>query len=82
MAPRPHGYSGKRTLAYGATKLFSELSSDLKEFSASFSPSTFKFFLSSLKSKLRNLSLSRLSSAEHLEDLLRSICRYSLQLFS
>ena len=33
--PFPHGNSGKRTLAYSATKLFNDLSSDLKEFSIS-----------------------------------------------
>ena len=61
--PYPHGNSGKRTLAYSATKLFNELSSDLREFSTSSSPPTFKFIPSSHKSKLRNLFLLRLSSA-------------------
>ena len=41
--PYPHGNSGKRTLAYSATKFLNELSSDLKEFSTSSSPPTFKF---------------------------------------
>ena len=76
--PCPHSNSGKRTLAYSATKLFNDLSSDLKEFSISSSPLIFKFLPSSLKSKLRSLFLSRLSSAEHLEDLLYSTCRYSI----
>ena len=76
--PCPHSNSGKRTLAYSATKLFNDLSSDLKEFSISSSPLIFKFLPSSLKSKLRSLFLSRLSSAEHLEDLLCSTCRYSV----
>ena len=67
----PQGNSGKRTLAYSATKLF-------KEFFTSSSPPTFKFLPSFLKSNLRNLFLSRLSSAEHLEDLLCSICCYSI----
>ena len=40
--PYPHGSSGKRTLAYSATKILNELRSDLKEFSTS-SPPTFKF---------------------------------------
>ena len=31
--PCPHSNSGKRTLAYGATKLFNDLSSDQKKFS-------------------------------------------------
>ena len=61
-----------------ATKLFNDLSSDLKEFSISSSPLIFKFLPSSLKSKLRSLFFSRLSSAEHLEDLLCSTCRYSI----
>ena len=65
--PCPHSNSGKRTLAYTATKLFNDLSSDLKEFSISSSPLIFKFLPSYLKSKLRGLFLSRLSSAEHLE---------------
>ena len=76
--PCPHSNSGKRTLAYTATKLFNDLSSDLKEFSISSSPLIFKFLPSSLKSKLRSLFFSRLSSAEHLEDLLCSTCRYSI----
>ena len=76
--PYPQGNSGKRALAYSAIKLFNELSSDLKEFSTSSSPPTFKFLPSFLKSNLRNLFLSRLSSAEHLEDLLCSICCYSI----
>ena len=41
--PYPHGNPGKRTLAYSATKFLNELSSDLKEFSTSSSPPTFKF---------------------------------------
>ena len=41
--PYPRGNSGKRTLAYSATKFLNELSSDLKEFSTSSSPPTFKF---------------------------------------
>ena len=65
--PCPRSNSGKRTLAYTATKLFNDLSSDLKEFSISSSPLIFKFLPSSLKSKLRSLFFSRLSSAEHLE---------------
>ena len=76
--PCPHSNSGKCTLAYSATKLFNDLSSDLKEFSISSSPLTFKFLPSSLKSKLRGLLLSRLSSTKHLEDLLWSTCRYSI----
>ena len=76
--PCPHSNSGKRTLAYTATKLFNDLSSDLKEFSISSSPLIFKFLPSSRKSKLRSLFFSRLSSAEHLEDLLCSTCRYSI----
>ena len=76
--PCPHSNSGKRTLAYSATKVFNDLSSDLKEFSISSSPLIFKFLPSSLKSKLRSLFFSRLSSAEHLEDLLCSTCRYSI----
>ena len=69
--PYPQGNSGKRTLAYSATKVF-------KEFFTSSSPPTFKFLPPFLKSNLRNLFLSRLSSAEHLEDLLCSICCYSI----
>ena len=65
----PHGNSEKYTLAHSATKLFNEHSSNLKEFSSS-SLWTFKFHPSSLKSKLQNLFLLCLSSAEHLEDLL------------
>ena len=61
--PCPRSNSGKRTLAYTATKLFNDLSSDLKEFSISSSPLIFKFLPSSLKSKLRSLFFSRLSSA-------------------
>ena len=76
--PSPHSNSAKRTLAYTATKLFNDLSSDLKEFSISPSPLIFKFLPSSLESKLRSLFFSRLSSAEHLEDLLCSTCRYSI----
>ena len=53
--PYPQVNSGKRTLAYSATKLFNELSSDLKEFSTSSSPPTFKFLPSFHKSNLRNL---------------------------
>ena len=79
--PCPHSNSGKRTLAYSATKLFNDLSSDLKEFSISSSPLIFKFLPSSLKSKLRSLFFSRLSSAEHLEDLLCSTCRYSIHCY-
>ena len=73
--PCPHSNSGKRTLhlAYTATKLFNDLSSDLKEFCISSSPLIFKFLPSSLKSKLRSLFFSRLSSAQHLEDLLLSL---------
>ena len=41
--PYPHGNSGKRTLAYSATKILNELRSDLREFSTSSSPPTFKF---------------------------------------
>ena len=63
---------------YTATKLFNDLSSDLKEFSISSSPLIFKFLPSSLKSKLRSLFFSRLSSAEHLEGLLCSTCCYSI----
>ena len=48
--PCPHSNSGKRTLAHSATKLFNDLSSDLKEFSISSSPLIFKFLSSSLKS--------------------------------
>ena len=73
--PFPHSNSGKRTLAYSATKLFNDLSSDLKEFSISSSLIS-KFLPVSLKSKLRSLFLSHLSSAEHLEELLCSTCRY------
>ena len=58
--PYPQGNSGKRALAYSATKLFNELSSDLKEFSTYSSPPTFKFLPSFHKSNLRNLFLSRL----------------------
>ena len=76
--PCPHSNSGKRTLAYTATKLFNDLSSDLKEFFISSSPLIFKFLPSSLKSKLRSLFFSRLSSADHLEDLLCSTCRHSI----
>ena len=79
--PCPHSNSGKRTMAYSATKLFNDLSSDLKEFSISSSPLIFKFLPSSLKSKLRSLFFSRLSSAEHLEDLLCSTCRYSIHCY-
>ena len=57
--PCPHSNSGKRTLAYSATKHFKDLSSELKEFSISSSPLIFKFLPSSLKSKLRSLFLSR-----------------------
>ena len=57
--PCPHSNSGKRTLAYSATKHFKDLSSELKEFSISSSPLIFKFLASSLKSKLRSLFLSR-----------------------
>ena len=73
--PFPHSNSGKRTLAYSATKLFNDLSSDLKEFSISSSLIS-KFLPVSLKSKLGSLFLSHLSSAEHLEELLCSTCRY------
>ena len=74
--PFPHSNSGKRTLAYTATKLFNDFSSDLKEFSISSSSLISKFLPASLKSKLRNLFLSHLSSTEHLEELLCSTCRY------
>ena len=40
--PCPHSNSGKRTLAYSATKLFNDLSSDWKEFSIS---SSFHWYL-------------------------------------
>ena len=70
--PFPHSNSGKCTLAYSATKLFNDLSSDLKEFSIS--SSLISKFLP--VSKLRSLFLSHLSSAEHLEELLCSTCRY------
>ena len=76
--PFSHSNSGKSTLAYTDTKLFKDLSSDLKEFSTLPSLLTSKSSLPSLKSKLRNLFLSRLFSAEHLEDLLCWNCRYSL----
>ena len=48
--PCPHSNSGRRTLANSATKLFNDLSSNLKEFSISSSPLIFKFLPSSLKS--------------------------------
>ena len=44
----PHSNSGKRTLANTATKLFNDLSSDLKEFSISSSPLILKFLPSLL----------------------------------
>ena len=56
--PCPHSNSGKRTLAYTATKLFNDLRSDLKEFSISSSPLIFKFLPPCLKSKLRSLFFS------------------------
>ena len=43
-----------------------------------YSPPTFKFLPSFLKTNIRNLFPTRLSSAEHLEDLLCSICCYSI----
>ena len=49
--PFPHSNSGKRTLAYSATKLFNDLSSDLKEFSISSSSLISKLPPASLKSK-------------------------------
>ena len=76
--PFPHSNSGKRTLAYSATKLLNDLSSDLKEFSISSSSLICKFPPASLKSKLQSLFLSRLSSAKHLKELLCSTCRYSI----
>ena len=72
--PYPQGNSEKSTLAYSAIKFFN----DLKEFSTSSSPPTFKFLPSSLKCKWRNLFLSRLSSVETLEDLLWSIYCYCI----
>ena len=76
--PCPCSNSGTHTLAYSATKLSNDLTSNLKEFSISSSPMIFKFLPSSLKSKLRSLFLSRLSLAKPLEDLLCSTCRYSI----
>ena len=69
--PFPNSNSGKRTLAYSATKFLNDLiSSDLKEFSISSSSLICKFPPASLKSKLQSLFLSRLSSAKHLKELL------------
>ena len=71
--PYPHSNSGKRTLAYSASKHFNDLNSDLREYFTASSPRTSKSLnsiLSSIKCKLGNLFLSRLSSTEHLEDLL------------
>ena len=62
QVPCPHSNSGKRTLAYSATKRFNDLSSELKEFSISSSPLIFKFLPSSLKSKLRSLFLRHAGS--------------------
>ena len=75
--PYLQGNSGERTLAYSATKLFNKLSSDLKEFSFFFC-ADIKFLPSFPRSDLRNLFLSRLSSVEHLEDLLCLIYCYSI----
>ena len=71
----PHSNSGKRAHIglHSASKLLNDLNSDLKEYSTAFSlqtPKSFNSILSSIKGKLRNLFLSRLSSAEHLEDLI------------
>ena len=67
--PYAHSNSGKRTLAYSASKHFNDLNSDLREYCTASSPRTSKFLnsiLSSVKCKLGNLFLSRLSSTEHL----------------
>ena len=71
--PYPHSNSGKRTLAYSASKHFNDLNSDLREYFTASSPRTSKSLnsiLSSIKCQLGNLFLSRLSSTEHLEHLL------------
>ena len=75
----PHSNSGKRTLAYTATKLFNDLSSDLKEFSISSSPLILKF-LPSLLSLNYEVCFSHAYHRPNTwsRDLLCSTCRYSI----
>ena len=58
----PHSNSGKRTLAYSASKHFNDLNSEHREYFTASSPQTSRSLnsiLSSIKCKLGNLFLSR-----------------------